>query len=62
MVMTREDALKIKQWRLTDGLTWRSIAMRLDQLSTGEKSIENQMVGRQMCLDAQFILGEYWEE
>lgn len=60
--MLIEDALKVKQWRLEEGLSFRKIALRLDQLSFGTKPIENQRVGRQMCIDAQLILNEYWED
>ena len=62
-MMTEEDALKIKEWRVQEGCSWRTIAKKAS-IKWPEKDIPycNQRVGMQMCYKAMEILGETLED
>lgn len=57
--MTREEALKIKEWRCNMSCSWRIIAAYAAE-TWPDKNLDAwaQEYGRQLCEDAREVLGE----
>lgn len=59
--MTIDDALLIKGWRL-EGATWRRVSIRAnDEWPDRGYEPDNQLEGRELCLEAQTVLDERWD-
>lgn len=56
LILTTDMARQVRRWR-ADGYTWRAIGAAADQ-AWGTASQGNQLVGRDLCLEAARMLGE----
>ncbi|WNO70892.1 MULTISPECIES: hypothetical protein [unclassified Streptomyces] len=55
--ITREMAVQIREWRVDEDFTWRSVARAATDL-WGSEYGSNQIYGRDLCVAAAGVLGE----
>ncbi|MFJ5265824.1 hypothetical protein ACIQAC_35725 [Streptomyces sp. NPDC088387] len=57
VAMTREMAVRIRAWRVEEGLSWRAVARAASGLWGGGHG-SNQLYGEDLCVAAAEVLGE----